>query len=211
MTPLSAMDCPSDPIAGIIFSGSGTDPLSGARVDFQAAACDYFATVSLNSNVSQLGWTPPQDEKYTSVNGQSYDYQGALQDDLITQLSKVTDGASHTMMIAEMSGRPKPYMTGDQLNLNLTDKTYGFGAWAHNNKHTVKTFTYDGETSPGPCPLNCSNQMGIYAFHPGGANSVFVDGSVHFIPESVDLFVLFGLVARADGDVLAGDSPEDSF
>ena len=46
--------------------------------------------------------------------------------------------------------------------------------------------------------------MGIYSFHPQGANTVFVDGSVHFIPQTVDLFVLFDLVARADGDVLTG-------
>lgn len=110
------------------------------------------------------------------------------------------------MMFSEMSGRPSAYMTGGMPNPSVAMKTYGFGAWAHNNKHTVKTYTYDGQTSPGPCPLNCSNQMGIYSFHSAGANAVFVDGSVHLIPATVDLFVLFGLVARADGDTLVGNN-----
>ncbi len=71
---LSVMECPSDPVAGNIFPGSNTDPISGKTINFRAAACDYFATVSLNSNASQLGWTPCQDEKYTSVNNSNYDY-----------------------------------------------------------------------------------------------------------------------------------------
>ena len=210
-TPLPVMECPSDPIAGNLFSGSDTDPTSNATVTFHAAATDYFVTVSLNSNVSQLGWTPLQNETYTSVNGGVYDYQGAMQDDKITKLSAITDGASNTMMISEMSGRPFAYMTGRVLNPNVAEKTYGFGAWAHNNKHTVKTFTYDGQTSPGPCPLNSSNQMGIYSFHPAGANAVFADGSVHFLGKNIDLFTLFNLVARADGDVMSGNSLQGAF
>ena len=57
-TRLSVMECPSDPIVGNIFNGSDSDPTSNATVNFQAAASDYFATVSLNSNVSQLGGRP---------------------------------------------------------------------------------------------------------------------------------------------------------
>jgi prepilin-type N-terminal cleavage/methylation domain-containing protein/prepilin-type processing-associated H-X9-DG protein len=210
-TRLSVMECPSNPVAGNIFSGSGTDPVSGASVAFQAAACDYFVTVSLNSSATTLGWTPRQDEKYTSVNGGIYDYQGAMQDDMTTRTSEITDGSSNTIVISEMSGRPHAYMTGRVLNPNVADKTYGFGAWAHNNKHTVKTYTYDGQVSPGPCPINCSNQMGIYSFHPSGANALFADGSVHFIAQTIDLFAFFNLVARADGDVIPGDALEGAF
>ncbi len=37
--------------------------------------------------------------------------------------------------------------------------------------------------------------------HPGGAQFVFVDGSVHFVPDSIDYPVLRALVTRA-GDEL---------
>jgi prepilin-type N-terminal cleavage/methylation domain-containing protein len=206
MTRLPMMECPSTPVTNRIFSGSSTDPVLNASVPFQAAEADYFAPVSVNSNSTQVGWTPHNDEKYTSVNGQAYDYQGALQDDQLSPLAKVTDGTSHTMLLGEMAGRPTPYITAGVLNPSVAVKTYGFGAWGHNNKFTVKSYTYDGETSPGPCPLNCSNQMGIFSFHARGANSVFVDGSVHFLPDTIDLFVLFDLVARADGDTLPGNA-----
>ena len=57
-TRLRVMECPTDPIAGFTISGTDTDPRTGSPVPFKAAACDYFAVVALNSNVSQLGFTP---------------------------------------------------------------------------------------------------------------------------------------------------------
>lgn len=48
--------------------------------------------------------------------------------------------------------------------------------------------------------------MGVYSFHPAGANAVFVDGSVHFLPATIDLFVLFDLIARADGNFSPGNA-----
>lgn len=205
-TRIPTLECPSAPTGNKIFSGSDTDPVSNASVSFQAAATDYFAPVSVSTNATQVGWTPNNNETYTSVNGQMYDYLGALQDDQLTNLAKITDGLSHTMLLGEMAGRPTPYATGDVVNTSVALKTYGFGAWAHNNKFTVKSYTYDGETSPGPCPLDCSNQMSIFGFHPAGANSVFADGSVHFLSVNIDLFVMFDLVARADGDTIAGNA-----
>jgi prepilin-type N-terminal cleavage/methylation domain-containing protein/prepilin-type processing-associated H-X9-DG protein len=203
---LSVMECPSDPIAGNTINVATTDPVSGNTVNFKAAASDYFAIVSLNTNVASLGWTPRQTEKYTSANNQAYSYLSTLQDDQPTKTAAIRDGQSNTMMLSEMSGRPNAYMTGGVLNPNIPAKTYGYGAWAHNNKHVVGTYTYDGVTTPGPCPLNCSNQFAIYSFHPGGANAVFADGSVHFIAQTINLFTFFNLVARADGDVIPGGS-----
>ena len=125
-TRLSVMECPTDPHAGITISGSDTDPKSSSSVSFQAAAADYFAPVSVNSNVSQLGWTPNNNETYTSVNGQAYSYLWRLQDDKISTMSAVTDGASNTIMLSEMSGRPQAYITGNAMNPDVAEKTYGF-------------------------------------------------------------------------------------
>ena len=70
----------------------------------------------------------------------------------------------------------------------------------------MRTYTYDGLISPGPCAINASNQFGIFSFHPAGANTLFADGSVHFLTQTVDLFAFFDLVARADGDVISGET-----
>jgi prepilin-type processing-associated H-X9-DG protein len=63
--------------------------------------------------------------------------------------------------------------------------------------------TADGLNQPGPCALSCSNDDEIYGFHPSGANSVFADGSVHFLKAGMDIRVLARLVTRAGGEVVS--------
>ncbi len=50
---------------------------------------------------------------------------------------------------------------------------------------------------------DCGNlwnaKAGFASRHPGGANFVLVDGSVHFIPETIDLATLQDLGDRKDG------------
>jgi prepilin-type processing-associated H-X9-DG protein len=42
------------------------------------------------------------------------------------------------------------------------------------------------------------------SFHPGGANGLMADGSVHFLSESVDQRILNGLTTLAQGDRVDG-------
>ena len=44
------------------------------------------------------------------------------------------------------------------------------------------------------------------SFHPGGANVVYMDGSVKFIKNSVALNVWVALGSRAGGEVITGDA-----
>jgi prepilin-type N-terminal cleavage/methylation domain-containing protein/prepilin-type processing-associated H-X9-DG protein len=57
------------------------------------------------------------------------------------------------------------------------------------------------------CVINCSNDTGLYAFHPNGANVVMCDGSVHFLSANISLRTMIGLVTRANGEVLGSDFP----
>ena len=82
--------------------------MSGQSVAFTAAACDYFVTVALNSNMVGV-FNARQDETYTSANNTLYQFQVRLQDDKPTGMSEIRDGTSNTMMISEMSGRAKAY------------------------------------------------------------------------------------------------------
>jgi prepilin-type processing-associated H-X9-DG protein len=43
----------------------------------------------------------------------------------------------------------------------------------------------------------------VYSFHPGGANAVFADGSVHFLKADINIRVLTALVTRAGGEVVS--------
>ena len=40
----------------------------------------------------------------------------------------------------------------------------------------------------------------------GGCNSVFADGSVHYLGERIDGVTMRDLIARADGDVISSDN-----
>ena len=70
----------------------------------------------------------------------------------------------------------------------------------------VQGSSADGTFRPGPCALNCTNDHEVYSFHSGGANAVFADGSVHFLPASMSIQTLAALVTRAGGEV---PSPSD--
>ncbi len=62
------------------------------------------------------------------------------------------------------------------------------------------------------CPWtvnNCGLNDEPFSFHPGGCNSVFADGSVHFLNENVDPRTMRALVTRAEGDDFSnGKIPE---
>lgn len=53
-------------------------------------------------------------------------------------------------------------------------------------------------------PANYNISSGIMAYHPGGANTVFVDASVQFLSEDTDQTTLLLLGHKSDGHVLDG-------
>jgi prepilin-type processing-associated H-X9-DG protein len=79
------------------------------------------------------------------------------------------------------------------------------GPWASNaNPVLIGGASPDGATVPGACAINCTNDRQPYSFHPGGANFLFADGSVHFLKATIDIRVLAALATRAGGEVLSG-------
>jgi prepilin-type processing-associated H-X9-DG protein len=70
------------------------------------------------------------------------------------------------------------------------------------NAYTTHGFTPDGTSSPGPCPINCSNDNELFSFHPGGAHVLLGDGSVRLVPETTDIRVIGRLLTRAGGEAL---------
>jgi len=124
----------------------------------------------------------------------------------------VQDGTSETIGWIEDAGRPALWY-GGKLALqnygdpgiipgNATVTTDGWG-WADTEIGSFICGAVGGTTSngasniggplitavlgpnAGTCFVNCINDSEIYAFHPGGANVSYVDGSVHF--ESIDI------------------------
>jgi prepilin-type N-terminal cleavage/methylation domain-containing protein/prepilin-type processing-associated H-X9-DG protein len=113
------------------------------------------------------------------------------------KITEITDGTSNSLLLAECAGRPTVYQKG-----KLTSTTVG-AAWSSHRSmlafQGVDPVTY---AKPGPCAVNCTNLSDVYAFHSGGANVLFADGSVHFLSESIPLHVLASLYTRAFGEII---------
>src|SRR5262249_40994052 len=115
-------------------------------------------------------------------------------------LADIVDGTSQTILIAEAAGRPKRWQAGRYVPGRFS----AGGPWACGvNRIEVWGSTPNGAGHPGPCAINCSNDQEVYSFHPGGANILFADGSVHFLQATIDIRVFARLITRAGGEVVS--------
>jgi prepilin-type processing-associated H-X9-DG protein len=102
------------------------------------------------------------------------------------EIKDVLDGTSHTIMM----GETKPHYT-----------EFG-GLWTWNVPTTLFSLKLNSrflKTAEQNKTVNWMNAQGHASYHPGGAQFVFADGSVRFLPESIDypVYCLYG--DRADG------------
>jgi prepilin-type N-terminal cleavage/methylation domain-containing protein/prepilin-type processing-associated H-X9-DG protein len=109
-----------------------------------------------------------------------------------TSLAQVSDGLSNTFMLFEDAGRPLGYRegrpTGSQSISGSQWASEDAEFWLHEICHGSRMF-------------NCQNSNEIYAFHDGGANFLYGDGSVHFHIESMAAETFISLFTRAGGDL----------
>ncbi len=126
------------------------------------------------------------------------------------KVASISDGLSNTMVIGEQSdwciavsgGKrdcrsdcghgfymgPAPIATdGNDRDFNLTCVI---------NRLNEKSFAATGVAS------NCGPNRSIQSAHPGGATVGFADGSVHFLTEEIDIYTLYNMANRNDGQIL---------
>jgi prepilin-type processing-associated H-X9-DG protein len=133
-------------------------------------------------------------------------------------VASVTDGLSNTIFIGEiLAGRH------DHVHHYSTDwvTNMGFlGTWAHfnggnSNTHTLVPINHPTTNDDDPggswCTPPLTNEhnwnvaWGFKSNHPGGANFVFGDGSVHFIQQTINHKTYQLLGCRNDGQPLPSD------
>jgi len=193
-THLPVFQCPStpEPNRSMTF---GPFQVFGTR----GACGDYTIVLGVDARLAQLGWVDP-----------AADYRGALTHNPTlalapnptaspTRFADILDGASNTILLTEVAGRPRRWLAGQ----GGPDQALEGGPWNHFKGGIVlQGKTADGTANPGTCPMNCTNNGEVYSFHPGGAHAVFADGSVHFLPASMNIRVLARLITRAGREVV---------
>jgi prepilin-type N-terminal cleavage/methylation domain-containing protein len=133
---------------------------------------------------------------------------GAMRADKGVRLAEIVDGTSHTLLIGE---RPPPgrLLAGAWYTLMVADP-----AWITDDYSVGARLPYmsvflnrDVGGCKGPFhfgpgrienPCDCNH---FWSLHPGGANFVCADGSVHFLPyDAVDIMI--PLATRAGGEAV---------
>jgi len=115
-------------------------------------------------------------------------------------IAGVTDGTSNTIIVGEVL----PYQTADSNFWSFNGCTLGMTV-PINWKTTTPTPGAPFGTSDWTSRFSYASK-GIKSEHPGGANVLFADGSVHFLKNSIAMPSLAALGSRNGGEVLSSDS-----
>ncbi len=191
-THVSTFRCPSAPGA--------TNRLDKVQAGIEAAASDYAPVAGVANIVVLAGYIS------------NTDLRGAIVGVRSTRLADIIDGTSNTIFFGEDAGRPDFWISSGHGpannnpgggNLSVSNGRVKGAGWADtSNSIPLHTFRHDGLSVPGPCPINCTNNNEAFSFHPGGIDTVFADGSVQFLSETIAISTYAGLITRGGGEVV---------
>jgi prepilin-type processing-associated H-X9-DG protein len=167
-----------------------------------AAQTDYAPLSNIIYTAVTNGWLPqaayPKNTPYYT--------DGVLTTDtsvLRVRTTDITDGLSYTLTVGEDAGRPQAWRVGGMVSGTGQDD----GSWADpDNQFALHTYTADGASAYGPCPVGCTNDNELFSFHSGGAMVVFADGSVHFLSNRTSYALIATLVTLSAGEVVPADA-----
>ncbi|WP_165235655.1 DUF1559 domain-containing protein [Aquisphaera insulae] len=159
--------------------------VGGVRIKHQTGSSSDLSIVRFGA------WGEPT---YNLATGASIRYR-------VARLADITDGLSHSVLIAERGGRPDMYRKGMPPEI-YPYSTPTAGMDHHQAAWAVSTHFWWTVASKDQ-PINQTNATGIFSFHPGGANAAFGDGSVRFLKTTTRADVLNAIGTRAGGEVVS--------
>jgi prepilin-type N-terminal cleavage/methylation domain-containing protein/prepilin-type processing-associated H-X9-DG protein len=206
-TPIALYNCPSTP--------------NPDRLDYDQTLANWqtnpFIAVTDYATVYGIG------APLASLLGYTGDPNGIMPKNTTPRFADVTDGLSNTLLLTESAGRPYLYQQGKSVSQSTSLFVVG-GGWVR-PASAIWLLGSDstGTVIPGTaCVINCTNGQAFttypangfygtdgtgqfYSFHTGGVNTVFGDGSVHFLNQSITISTVAALVTRAGGETVAAD------
>jgi len=182
---LPTLQCPSTP------NSKRRDQATSGGFTWRSAPTDYGAVNGVDTTLYSMGLI-----EYAT----SRQPAGMLRTNRVQPVSQMVDGTSHQLVVAEDAGRHYRYAARRRA---LHGGRFSGSGWAdRDNAFFLHGASFDGLTLTGPCPINCSNNNEIYSFHPGGASSVFGDGSVRFLAQQLEIRVVAAAISRSAGETL---------
>jgi prepilin-type N-terminal cleavage/methylation domain-containing protein/prepilin-type processing-associated H-X9-DG protein len=112
-----------------------------------------------------------------------------------TRMSDCTDGLSNTIYFGEVRRDCSIHIQQGWMRSND-----GNGLVSTQVPINYDSCSTDPAASPCNRPCNWSTELAFKSRHPGGAQFVFGDGSVHFLSETIDHWNYQYLGAKADGE-----------
>jgi prepilin-type N-terminal cleavage/methylation domain-containing protein/prepilin-type processing-associated H-X9-DG protein len=203
---IKVYQCPSAPNS----DRKDYDPSSGNPTAAIVASGDYSGLYGIDPRLVSVGLATGTADS------------GALSKTVRLKFGDFTDGLSNTLHLTESAGKPNLFRVGRQVGTPPTTMVQG-GGWCRPASEVplLTGTTPDGVTVPGPCGINCANGEQvtsypdpyhgtdgtglIYGFHSGGVNTLFVDGSVSLIRQSLPINILAALVTRNGGEVFTAN------
>jgi prepilin-type N-terminal cleavage/methylation domain-containing protein len=196
--------CPSDELAN-------NNPLSRANTWYvkgvrNIGMTNYDGVMGSQSNVPPFAndnvEAPGQGLNEPWRNGNGVMAIFAWQDPL--GLNRVEDGTSRTFMAGEQA------FEISRANCGEDGKCYGLGyAWFHSVEASATAAIQPNFAVPGQPSLDPTvdtfpyrSQFGFNSMHPGGLHFVYVDGSVHFINDDIELGVYHAMATIRGGETL---------
>ncbi|MEW4565894.1 DUF1559 domain-containing protein [Bremerella sp. JC770] len=198
-TTLDAFQCPSD-------AGASKDSLAitwGNMPHFTGPIASYYGSAGPTATGSTT--TPTSPCALTTgctIEGPSNDHHGAAGTTspgmFVVRASKigmrdVTDGTSNTLMVGEQKS-----ITDDGVSWQMNHWMEGFCLVS-----TIKGINSDIRTASYGTAYGSYYDKSFSSFHPGGAQFLFTDGSVHFLPETIDIRTFCRLGTKAGNETLS--------
>ena len=204
---IEAMSCPSSPLdktknvgSGIINAVPQYDGISGAINDAftggftnspgrQEACCHCCNTSARAGQIASGGVLVPNE---------------------LIHFGKIVDGTSNTIAVGECSnfvddgtGRKTRFINnhhGFLMGSPVRQKVNGGGKYWRSFNITSIWYPPNSVNVQMPgVEINDGQNDGLYSAHPGGAQVASADGSVHFVPDNINITTLKRLCNRDDG------------
>lgn len=195
-TVLTAYLCPSDPSERIVQNVMTVPPpiLTEAGKNSYVAVSGTFPSW-IGQTITLLTSEIPRDI-YSRGHIDRPSDLGLFHAGSMRRLKQVTDGTSNTFAIGER------YWDGKPVTSSGIDWAPSAGAtWLGSNNIFWGTTSVTADAfTPMNSPLT---GLDMSSLHPGGANFLFVDGSVHFLGESINLETYQGLSTIAGEEIVA--------